>query len=309
VPKIANIEGYRRAIAPHVKRRLVKEPEVARFVNIKDPVEQKLVVPWDDAHLLHYIQTAEDFAHWYTDHRERSGMRKNNLIAILARIQAVHFAANFPQQVKEGHKPFFGLTSKQRFAVDTLERLTNEGHKTIFYAHNPGLVELISRELNKRGIDNMTLHGDKPIGARTKELNSRFRFGDCPNLLATLGCVQAGLNLWQADRGLFYDRDWMAKTEMQALRRMLRPQQKRDVLAYYLELPGSIDSYQDQMVSFKKTTAVSGLDWGTPDNDDVEFLHLDTILGRFCTDIAAMRGVERHKLREYLEQEIYLEAA
>jgi hypothetical protein len=309
VPKIANLDAYRKAIAPHVKRRLVKEPDVAKFVNIKDPIEQKLIVPWDDAHLLYYIATAEDFASWYMDLRSRSGLKGNNLIAILARIQAVHFAANYPQQPREGQSPFWGLTSKQRAAVDKLEELTLRGHKTIFYAHNPGLVELISRELTKRGIDNMTLHGGKPITARTKELNSRFRFGDCPNLLASLGCVQAGLNLWQADRGLFYDRDWAAKTEMQALRRMLRPQQRREVVAYYMELPGSIDSYQDQMVSFKKTTAVAGLDWGTPDNDDVEFLHLDTILGRFCKDIAEMRGVERHKLRQHLEQEIYLEAA
>jgi hypothetical protein len=309
VPKIANLDAYRKAIAPHVKRRLVKEPEVAKFVNIKDPIETKIIVPWDNAHLLHYLTVAEDFAAWYTNLRERAGQRGNNLIAILARIQAVHFAANYPQAIREGHKPFTGLTSKQLAAINKVVELTAQGHKTILYAHNPGTIELLSRELNKRGVDNMTLHGGKPIARRTKELNERFRFGECPNLLASLGCVQAGLNLWQADRGLFYDRDWAAKTEMQALRRMLRPQQKRDVVAYYLELPGSIDSYQDQMVSFKKATACAGIDWCTPENDDVEFLHLDTVLGRFCADIANLRGVERHKLRAFLENEIILEAA
>lgn len=309
VPKIGNLDAYRAMLAPHVKRRLVKEPDVAKFINIKDPIEQKIIVPWDNKHLLHYMVVAEEFAQWYMDFRDRSGMKGNNLIAVLARIQAVHFAANYPQQIRDGHKPFNGLTSKQRAAIDKLEELTLAGHKTIFYAHNPGLIEIVSRELNKRGIDNMTLHGGKPISARTKELNERFRFGDCPNLLATLGTVQAGLNLWQADTGLFYDRDWAAKTEMQALRRMLRPQQTKQVVAYYMELQGSIDSYQDQMVSFKKITAQAGLDWGAPETDSVEFLHLDTILGRFCADIAKMRGIESYKLKEYLENEIFLEAA
>lgn len=309
VPKIGNIDAYRAMLAPHLKRRLVKEPDVAKFINIKDPIEQKIMVPWDNKHLLHYLVVAEEFAQWYMDQRDRAGMKGNNLIAVLARIQAVHFAANYPQQIRDGHKSFNGLTSKQRAAIDKLEELTLAGHKTIFYAHNPGLIELVSRELNKRGIDNMTLHGGKPISSRTRELNERFRFGDCPNLLASLGCVQAGLNLWQGDTGLFYDRDWAAKTEMQALRRMLRPQQTKQVVAYYMELQGSIDSYQDQMVSFKKITAQAGLDWGAPETDGVEFLHLDTILGRFCTDIAKMRGIESYKLKEYLENEIFLEAA
>lgn len=301
IPKIASLDAYREAIAPHIKRRLAKEPDVARFVQIPDPVEETVEVVWDDRHLLHYITVAEEFAAWYQDMRYRSTGTRNNLIAVLARIGAVGFAANYPQRVKEGCPVFSGLTSKQRVAVDKLEELTKAGHKTILYAHSPELLERLARELKKRGVDCMTFHGGQGIAQRTEELNRRFREGDCPVLLASLGVTQAGLNLYQADRVIFYDRDWSWKTEAQAMRRVLRPQQKRAVVVTYLELVGSIDSYQAQMVAFKRDAMRAGLDWGTPETEDVEFLHLDTIMGRFCEAIAQLRGVKRWELKEHLQ--------
>lgn len=302
IPKIASLDAYRTAIAPHIKRRLVKEPEVAKWVRIPDPVEQTLIVPWDDRHLLHYLTVAEDFANWYRASRERSGQRGNSLIAILARIQAVQLAADYPQKAKEGIVAFHGLTSKQKFAIDLLERYTAEGHKTIYYAANPGHLELIARELSRRGVEAMTFHGGQNIDERTRELDRRFREGDCPNLLASLAVAQAGLNLWCANRVVFGSRDWSAKTEMQALKRVLRPQQTKDVLSTNLELPGSINTYQAQLVAFKKDAMLSGLDWATPETDDVDFLHLDTLLGRFCEEVAYMRGLKGHELRTYLEE-------
>lgn len=301
IPKIASLDAYRAAIAPHVKRRLAKEPDVARWVNIPDPTEETLVVPWDDRHLLHYLTVAEEFASWYQDMRQRNGATRNNLIAILARIQAVQFACNYPQKVKDGFPRFSGLTSKQRFAADKLEQLTAAGHKTILYAHTPELLEWLARELKGRGVDCMTFHGGQNIDQRTMELNRRFREGDCPNLLASVGVTQAGLNLYQADRVVFYDRDWSWKTEGQAMRRTLRPQQTLPVVVSYLELPGSIDTYQAQMVRFKRDSMHAGLDWGTPETEDIEFLHLDTLMGRFCKEIAEMRGMDSYELREHLK--------
>jgi len=298
IPKIANLNEYRLAIAAHTKRRLTKEPDVVKYVNIADPVERTILVPWDMDHLSHYLAVAEEFSHWFMEMREKSGLRGNSLIAILARIQAVQFACNFPQRPRDGHPHFHGLTSKQRAAIDELERLTLAGHKTIAYAHNPGLLELIHRELSKRGIESLTFHGGQAIKDRTREMNDRFRHGDCPNLLASFGVAQAGLNLWVADRCLLLDRDWAWKTESQAMRRLLRPQQTKEVVVSYFELEGSIDKYQAQLVQFKRSAMLSGLDWGTPDAGDVEFLHLDTILGRFCEDLASLYGVKRHELRD-----------
>ena len=61
-----------------------------------------------------------------------------------------------------------------------------------------------------------------------------------------------------------------------------------------------IDIYKDQLVSFKRDTAKAGVDWATPETEDVEFLHLDTVLGRFAEDMANLHNIKRWDLKDYL---------
>lgn len=304
IPKIANVEMYRAMLAPHVKRRLVREPEVEEYVKILPEHRSVIDVPWDDAHLAYYLQVAEEFSSWYTKQRRVDGKR-SNLIAILARIRAVSFASDYPQHGVEGFGPYMPLTSKQRWAIDELERLTHEGHKTILYVENPGQVDLITEHLRERGVDSVSFHGKIPIKRRTRELYQRFRYGDCPNLVATLGVTQKGLNIPEADQVMLLGRSWSATVEEQAIRRPLRPQQKKNVRVRYGHLPGGIDQYKDQLVTFKRDSAQAGLDWGTPETDGVEFLHLDTLMERFVSDLARLREVNRHDIRKVLAGGVY----
>lgn len=300
IPKIANLNRYRAMLAPHVKRRLVKEPDVAKFVKLPEPTEQVRTLEWDDSHLSHYLTVAEDFSDWYLAQRgnERRG---NNLIALLARIQAVEIAANFPQHEGQKFGRYMPLTSKQRFAIERLAEHSRAGHKSILYAHHPGLLDLLARELEaQHGIRGVVFHGGKSIKARTQLLNDEFRYGDAPVLFANISIAQAGLNLPQADTVFFFDRDWAFKAEDQAGKRVLRVQQKNAVLHERWHLAGSIDEYQSQLVAFKRDAFRAGLDWATPETEEVEFLHLDTILARFAEAIAAHRGVKAHELRHAL---------
>lgn len=300
IPRIANLEAYRAMVAPLIKRRIVEEPEVSAWVKIIKEDRKIIEVPWDHAHLAYYLKVVEEFSNYYHQVKSDSG-RKNNLIAILARIRAVSFASDFPQYGVEGFGAYTALTSKQRWVLDELERLTAEGKKTILYAENPRQVELLHSHLEQRGVESMTFHGGKPIKKRTKELNTRFRFGDCPVLLATLGTTQKGLNLWQASEVLMLGRSWSATTEEQAIHRLLRPQQKLKVRVRYIHLPGGIDIYKDQLVSFKRDSARAGLDWATPDTEDADFLHLDSVIGRFVDDMAKLHNVARHDVRKLIE--------
>jgi hypothetical protein len=193
------------------------------------------------------------------------------------------------------------LTSKQRWVLDELEQLTKAGKKTVLYAENPGQIELLHRHLQDRGVDAVKFHGGIPIKTRTAELNRRFRHGDCQNLLATLGVTQKGLNLWQAEEEILLSRSWSATTEEQAIHRALRPQQKKNVRVRYVHLPGGIDIYKDQLVSFKRDSARAGLDWGTPETSDVAFLHLNTVIGRFAEDVAKLHGVKSYDLKDFLQ--------
>jgi superfamily II DNA or RNA helicase len=161
-------------------------------------------------------------------------------------------------------------------------------------------LELIQRHLCKRDVDSMLFHGGLSRASRTKDLYERFRFGGCPNLLATLGVTQKGLNLPQADHVIMLSRSWSATVEDQAQARPLRPQQTKNVRVEFPHLKGSIDIYKAQVVGFKSDSAASGLDWATPETEDIDFLHLDTVIDRFVRDLAAMRGVTRQSLRASL---------
>jgi hypothetical protein len=297
VPKLRNLSAYRAALAHHVKRRVAQEPEVARHFQVPIPERRVTTLDWDPAHLAHYLKVADDFRQWYL--KGQANSRERNLIALLARIQAVQIAAAIPQRHSD-QSPFVydgGLTSKQRYGVDRLARLVEGGHKVIAYAEWPELLEVIGRTLDRRGIEHVTIHGGKPIAERVRELNTRFRAGSAPVLLASLGVAQKGLNIPEADRVLFLTRSWTAKTEDQAEGRVLRPQQTRPVTTEFVHLRGSIDDYQGQMVAHKRDAINAGLDWGTPTLDDVEFLHLDTLLGRFVADLAELMGCRTHEVR------------
>lgn len=299
IPKIANIEAYRSMLAPHVKRRIDEEPEVSEFVKIPIPDREVVELDWDDAHLGWYLKVAEQFAAWYTNMRNQEGKR-SNLISILARIRAVQFAANYPQHGVEGFGAYGYLTSKQRWVIDELERLACTDVKTICYVENPGQVELYARLLKNRGLDTVKFHGKIPVRHRIKDLNNHFRYGNCPTLLATLGVTAKGLNIHQSSKIIMGNRSWSATTEEQSISRVLRPQQQRDVLVKYPHLKGSIDIYQAQLVAWKADTLKAGLDWATPETDDLQFDHLDTILTRFCEDIAELKKVNRWDLKDVL---------
>jgi hypothetical protein len=72
----------------------------------------------------------------------------------------------------------------------------------------------------------------------------------------------------------------------------------------WVHLPGGIDEYKFQISGMKRDSATAGLDWGTPEMNDVEFLHLTTVIGRFCDELSKLRNVDRHDLRKSLEREV-----
>jgi hypothetical protein len=292
IPKIARIGPFRDLVAPVLKRRVLEEPDVTACVTIPVPTIAVRTIPWDIPHLRFYHRVSADFVHWFRNLPEWQRRKGANLVAILAKIQGVITAGNHPQAGVRDLGVYAPLTSKQRFALDRLDSLTQDGHKTILFAHSPGVLDLFHAQLATQGIDAVRFHGGIPIAQRVVDLDRRFRQGDVPVLLASTGACQTGYNIHQADRVIVYDRDWTPKTEQQACARVLRPQQRREVAIEFLHLEGSIDTYQAQMVAHKASAMRAGLDEGEDGCDPTDFLHLDTILGRFVEDIEARLGLD-----------------
>ncbi|WP_309790889.1 MULTISPECIES: SNF2-related protein [unclassified Caballeronia] len=280
VPKIGNLHLYRAMLAPHIKRRLVAEPEVSRYIQIEPPQFEVETVDWDRGHLAAYLRAADEFADWYRSSRDDK--KACNLVTILARIRAVHFAANYPQFGMEGVEYIGGLTSKQRAIVARMRAIAAEGKQAIVFAENPGVLDLLARELDAHGVQTVPFHGEIPIRRRVADKDKRFLGGLATGLMATKASGRAGYNLPNADYILFYDRSWTWRIEYQAMRRALRWNRKGVLKVVYFHLPGSIDEYQDQMVAHKRDATQAGLDWATPELDDETFLHMDCLLTSHC---------------------------
>jgi hypothetical protein len=295
IPVIADVPGFRAMVAPVIKRRVMHEPDVARHISIPKPTITTTTVEWDRRHIAFYVKVAREFIDWYRKlyEHQRKGVA---LIAVLAKMQAVQRAANFPEFGVPGQARFNHVTSKQRHALLRLGQWTREGHKSIVLCESPDTVDWISRQLRAKSIASVVFHGGVTIAKRIKALDSEFREGATPILLATKGCLQTGYNIHQADRVLVYDRTWTPKTEEQACARVLRPQQTRQVEIEFVHLPGSIDEYQAQMVAAKAGAVRAGLDYGSEGRPAEGFVHIETILGKFVEDFEARFGVTAAEL-------------
>jgi hypothetical protein len=299
VPKIGNLHRYRAMLAPHIKRRLVAEPEVSKYIKVDPPEFEVETVGWDREHLATYLRAADEFADWYRQSRDDS--KVCNLVTILARIRAVHFAANFPQFGMEGVDAVLGLTSKQRAVIARMKAIAQEGKQAIVFAENPGVLDLIAWELDADGVETVRFHGDIPIKKRVADKDKRFLTGLATGLLATKASGRAGYNLPNADYILFYDRSWTWRIEYQAMRRALRWNRRGILKVLYFHLPGSIDVYQDQMVAHKRDATQAGLDWTTPELEDETFLHMDSLLDRFVDDLALLSHETAGDVRKLLK--------
>lgn len=283
VPRINNLGMFRTWLAPNIQRRLREEPDLSIFNNCPKPIRKSFSVNWDQEHLGHYLKTATEFANWYK--RSKVSSKALNLVSVLARIGAVQRAANSPHvDSKSSMNLYTPITSKQRFALDRVKHWVNDGRKVILYAKSPDVLNRLHIELAEQGVDSVLFTGQQDINKRAKALDDEFRFGNAPVLLSSW-VGQRGLNLEQASAVIFYERDWSASTEEQAIYRTQRPTQTQTVVVEYLHLAGSIDEYCAQMVEWKSKAADAGLDFGDQAGEEEEFLHLDTLLHRFCDDV------------------------
>ena len=297
VPVIADVPGFRKVVAPHIKRRVAAEPDVAQHVKIPVPTHVETVLSWDPEHLALYNRVAQRFVDWYKREYERlkkaegEDAKGAHLIAVLRNLYAVYCAANHPHE-EIGDEPAYtgGDTSKERFAVARVLERVAEDRKVIVLAEKPAIVERLMVRLRAAGLDVVPFHGGIPVTKRVESLDKRFREGPAQVLAATKGCLQTGYNLACASAVLFFDRTWTPKTEHQAAARVLRPQQRRDVVIEKLMLRGSIDEYQRQMVDQKALAMASGLDYGAGTPAGTQFRSLDSIFAAFVRDFDANGG-------------------
>jgi superfamily II DNA or RNA helicase len=295
VPRVRNVDQLRQVIAPMLLRRRVDEPMVRAHFSVPVPKITTSTMSWDRDHFLHYYKVCSEFRSWY---RERSDT--NNLTMILARMAAVQNAANAPFADGLG-TGYTGRSTKMDAIIATAAQWKANGDRGLIITRRPAVADHIGAGLQALGISHVMYHGGIPIRQRNRDLYKHFVDGDATAMVGTIASCQTGLNLWMANKVLITEHDWTARAEDQVIRRVLRPQQKREVEVTFLELDGSIDEYQGQMTKQKRACSDLLIDHQGEEGDQEEFVHIDAILHKFVKDFEAVEGVKVSELTKNMK--------
>lgn len=300
VPRINNVQALRQWLAPLLKRRIVAEPEVSRYFKAPACTSSTTTVEWDRGHLAYFLKVADEFSGRYRKAKaDAVGNGKSlNMIALLARIQAVFKAGNQPSHDNKLFGRYAPFTSKERYLVKRAVDVANEGRKILLYVDGPQMCERLAKAINDQGVMATPFHGEMPIKKRTKRLNDEFRNGPGKVLVVSFGTGQTGLNLYQANYVLMGVRAWNGKTERQAIHRTLRPQQTEAVHVEYVHLEGSLDEYQAQCVTWKTSSEFEAIDLLEPEEPLDDYLHLDHIINEFVSNLATLHGKKPYEFRQ-----------
>ena len=182
---------------------------------------------------------------------------------------------------------FNSLTTKEVACAEAIERHVSAGRRPILFARSPDVLARIGAELERRGITYLLFTGRKTIKRRNAELNARIRNGSAQVMLASLGVTQDGLNLPELDTFMFYNRSWKSREEFQAIYRLIRAKQRRDVFGDFFCLSGSIDEYMGQVIDWKHLASEAGLDYG--EQPETDFVHFDAFIERFLLASGQLR--------------------
>ena len=142
-----------------------------------------------------------------------------------------------------------GVTSaKREYLVERLPELLAGGHRVLVFSQFTGYLKSIARALSEKGIDHLYLDGSTRNRA---EVIEAFRAGAAPVFLISLKAGGFGLNLTEADHVFIMDPWWNPAAEQQAVDRIHRIGQDKEVHVYRLVAEGTIEEKVMQLKESK----------------------------------------------------------
>lgn len=142
-----------------------------------------------------------------------------------------------------------GVTSaKREYLVEQLPELLAGGHRVLVFSQFTGYLKSISARLAEEGIGHLYLDGSTRNRA---EVIEAFTSGQEPVFLISLKAGGFGLNLTEADHVFIMDPWWNPAAEQQAVDRIHRIGQEREVHVYRLVAEGTIEEKVMQLKASK----------------------------------------------------------
>ncbi|XP_071062381.1 DNA excision repair protein ERCC-6-like [Pseudochaenichthys georgianus] len=133
-------------------------------------------------------------------------------------------------------------SGKLVFLLALLQRLREEGHRTLVFAHYRKVLDIIERILGNRGFKVLRLDGTIIQLAERERLITKFQTDESYSVfLLTTQVGGVGITLTAANRVVIYDPSWNPATDAQAVDRAYRIGQSKNVVVYRLITCGTVE--------------------------------------------------------------------
>lgn len=271
-PGIKDIEEWEKLVRKMIIRRVKNEPEVQKEIKFPMPTIKKFEVDPDPYHKEYYAEFVQRFAEWMREHiqAEIDDQRKMSVLEILMQLITLQFASTIPQHfINDDTIPYRGpkFTAKQKKVIEIVKKHYKIGEKIIVFSEKPEFCNYMA-EQTKNEFENIVFTGEIP-NKRREELLEQFKTHQGAMVMwATTKTGGTGLNIPQANIVVIADRSWVPGDHIQAYSRILRPEQNKDPIVYFVENKGFIDEYMKQLEMYKISAINEGID-GQIDTADI----------------------------------------
>ena len=216
----ARLTQLKRQISPFVLRRIKNDV----LTELPDKIDTVLYAELsEEERRIYHTQLAlshKTFIEEIANHP--AGQARVRVLTLLMRLRQVCCS---PALFLDG---FDKPSAKLNLCMSVIEDRAAAGHQMLVFSQFTSVLDMIVPELEKRGIDYLTLTG-KTKSSERMELVNRFNEEHIPVFLISLKAGGIGLNLTSADTVIHYDPWWNQSVENQATDRTHRIGQKNSV--------------------------------------------------------------------------------
>ncbi|XP_050166743.1 DNA excision repair protein ERCC-6-like [Myiozetetes cayanensis] len=133
-------------------------------------------------------------------------------------------------------------SGKMQFLVGLLERLREEGHRTLVFSQSRKMLDIIELVLSRRQFRILRIDGTVThLTEREKRINAFQSNTNYSVFLLTTQVGGVGITLTAASRVVIFDPSWNPATDAQAVDRAYRIGQKENVVIYRLITCGTVE--------------------------------------------------------------------
>lgn len=248
------MEKLQRLVAPFVLRRIKKDV----LKELPDKTEQIMYSKMDEEQQKLYNSYLALAKVKMRQEIESNGFEKSKF-KILSLITRLRQICCHPQLFLEDYS---GESSKLNQCLEIIEGAIAAKHKILLFSGFTSMFDILTPELEKRGIEYSILTGQTKVDTRIEMVDEFNKDDNIKVFLISLKAGGTGLNLTGADMVIHYDPWWNLSAQNQATDRAYRIGQRNNVQVFKLITENSIEEkiqkLQDKKMDLTESVIKTG---------------------------------------------------